>query len=118
CPHASNWVGSTYVTLHVPEIDRSPRTRIALTAEPGTSGSGCFVTAAAAPPSPATGVIPNSRNLSPNRATAFCENPPNTSAVSIGCTSPPPAETALSWLSFPKPGSPTDEFVRWGGKGI
>ena len=49
CPQANSRFGSTYVTVHVPAIDRSPRTSTALTALPGTSGSGCTA-AASAPP--------------------------------------------------------------------
>ncbi len=94
CPQASSRFGSTYVTVQVPAIDRSPRTRTALTALPGTRGSGCTAFGSA-PPRPATGVNPIARNLSPNRSTVSWLNPPNISGVSIARISGDPSTPVL-----------------------
>src|SRR6185312_15075109 len=57
-------------------------TRIALTAEPGSSGSGCR--ASLTEPTPITGTIPAEANCGANCLTASSENPLKTSGVSIG----------------------------------
>ena len=60
----------------------SPRTRIALTAEPGTSGSGCL--SLLTEPAPITGTTPaEAKSLAKSRR-VFSLNPVNTSGVSIG----------------------------------
>src|ERR1700756_4751136 len=61
----------------------SPRTIIALTAEPGRSGSGCFSLLEA--PTPITGVIPAAARLGANCFNADSLNPLKTKGASIGC---------------------------------
>ncbi len=63
-------------------MSMSPRTRIALTADPGSSGSGCF--ASLTEPTPITGTIPAEANCGAKRCTLSSENPLKTSGVSIG----------------------------------
>src|SRR3974390_2856711 len=77
---------------------RSPRTRIALTADPGTSGSGClsFVTE----PAPITGTIPAAANCGANNFTASSLQPLNTSGVSIGVSR---LETLVTSVATPGP---------------
>src|SRR5581483_3476327 len=60
----------------------SPRTRTALTAEPGTKGSGCF--SLLAEPTPITGVIPALAKSGANCLRADALNPSKTKGASIG----------------------------------
>src|SRR5215813_13547099 len=60
----------------------SPRTSTALTAEPGSTGSGCG--SPVTDPAPITGTTPAAANLSPNTRIVSSLNPLNTSGASIG----------------------------------
>ena len=60
----------------------SPRTRMALTAEPGTSGSGCL--SLLTEPAPITGTTPAEAKSLPNMLSVSVLNPVKTSGVSIG----------------------------------
>ena len=63
-------------------MSMSPRTRIALTADPASSGSGCL--SSLTEPAPITGTIPAAANCGANWRTASSENPLNTRGESMG----------------------------------
>src|SRR5580693_9109287 len=60
----------------------SPCTRMALTEEPGSMGSGCF--ASLTEPAPINGTIPAAENCEAKRCTVSSENPMETRGVSRG----------------------------------
>ena len=60
----------------------SPRTRIALTAEPGSSGSGCL--SLSTEPAPMTGTTPAEANSLANIRMVSSLKPVKTSGVSMG----------------------------------
>ena len=60
----------------------SPRTRIALTADPGSSGSGCL--SLLTEPAPITGMTPADEKSLANSRIVSVLNPVKTSGVSIG----------------------------------
>ena len=70
------------VTVQVAATSISPRTMIALTAEPGASGSGCF--SLLDEPTPITGVIPAAAKFGANCLIAASLNPLKTNGASIG----------------------------------
>ena len=63
-------------------MSMSPRTSTALTAEPGSSGSGCLVSLTE--PMPITGTMPAAANCGANCFTVSSLKPLNTIGVSIG----------------------------------
>ena len=60
----------------------SPRTRMALTADPGSSGSGCL--SSLTEPAPITGITPAAANCCENIRIVPSLNPLKTSGVSMG----------------------------------